>query len=91
LGGIGTGLKRKFVKQTKVNSGFAHKGGLDQVTLIEAEPNEWAGCARILGKADPAMWKKQPGLDPSDCVLDQGCELLSLLVRNGGAEVMNFD
>src|SRR5208282_4734262 len=27
LGGIGIGLKRKFVKQTKINSRLAHEGG----------------------------------------------------------------
>jgi hypothetical protein len=37
------------------------------------------------------MWKKQPGFDPSDCVFDQSCELLSLPGRNGGPEVLNFN
>src|ERR1700687_2019881 len=79
LGGIGIGLKRKFVKQTKINSGFAHERGLDQVGLVEAEPDEGTGCARVLGKADPTMWKKQPGLDPPDGVINQSGELLPLL------------
>jgi hypothetical protein len=91
LGGIGIGLKRKFVKQTKINSGFTHKGGFDQVTLIEAEPEEGAGCARILWKADAAVRQEQPRFDPSDCVLDQRFELLPLLVRNRRPEVLNFD
>src|ERR1035441_8964793 len=77
FGGIGGYLVNKFVKQTKINSGFAHKAGLDQVALVEAEPDEWAGGARILWKADATVRQEQPGLDPSDCVLDQGCELLS--------------
>jgi hypothetical protein len=84
LGGIGVGLKRKFVKQTKIDSRLAHEYGFDHVTLIEAEPEEWARCARVLGKTDAAMRQEQPGLDPSHRVLDQGCELLPLLVRNGG-------
>jgi hypothetical protein len=91
LGGIGIGLKRKFVKQTKINSWLAHKGGFDQVTLVEAEPEEGAGCARILGKADAAVRQKESGLDPLDRVLDQGYELLALFLGNRGVEVLNFD
>lgn len=91
LGGIGIGLKRKFVKQTKVNSGLAHKCSFDQVGLVEAEPDKGACCARILWKADAAMRQEQPGLDLSDCVIDQGCELLPLFLRNGGPEVLNFN
>src|SRR5208283_5059447 len=91
FGGIGGHLVNKFVKQTKIDSWLAHKGGLDHVALIEAEPDEGAGCARILGKTDPAVRQEQPGLDPSYRVFDQGCELLPLLVRNGGPEVLNFD
>jgi hypothetical protein len=48
FGGIGIGLKRKFVKQTKIDSGFAHEAGFDQVGLLEAEPDERAGCAGVL-------------------------------------------
>src|SRR5208282_5071863 len=91
FGGIGIGLKRKFVKQTKVNSGLAHQCSFDQVTLIEAEPDEGAGGTRILWKADAAVRQEQPGLDPSDRVFDQGCELLPLLVRNGSPEVLDFN
>jgi hypothetical protein len=91
FGSIGIGLKRKFVKQTKINSGFAHKGGFDQVTLIEAEPKERAGSTRILGKADAAARQEQLGLDPSHSVLDQSGETLALLVRNRGPEVLHFD
>jgi hypothetical protein len=34
FGGIGTGLKRKFVKQTKIDSWLAHEGGLNQVAPV---------------------------------------------------------
>src|SRR5208283_2577037 len=84
FGGIGGYLVNKFVKQTKINSGFAHKAGFDQVGFVEAEPDERAGCTRILWEADAAMRQEQPGLDPSHRVFDQGGELLPLLVRNGG-------
>src|ERR1035441_2532993 len=91
FGGIGIGLKRKFVKQTKIDSWLAHECSFDQVGLVEAEPEEGAGGTGVLGKADAAMRQEQTGLDPSDRVIDQGCELLPLLVRNGGPEVLNFD
>jgi hypothetical protein len=35
--------------------------------------------------------QKQSGFNPTDGVLDQSCELLPLLVRDGGPEVLNFD
>src|ERR1022692_4096871 len=91
LGGIGIGLKRKFVKQTKIDSWLAHERGLDQVGLIKAEPDEGAGCTRILREADATVRQEQPGFDASDCVVDQSCELLALLVRDGGPEVLNFN
>jgi hypothetical protein len=36
FGGIGGYLINKFVKQTKINSRFAHESGLDQVGLVKA-------------------------------------------------------
>jgi hypothetical protein len=71
LGGIGIGLKREFVKQTKIDSRLAHEGSFDQITLIEAEPDEGAGRTWILWKADAAMRQEQPRLDPSHRVIDQ--------------------
>src|ERR1019366_1810825 len=55
FGGIGIGLKRKFVKQTKINSRLAHKGGFDQVGLVEVKRGEGASGAGVLWKADPTM------------------------------------
>ena len=80
-----------FRSQTKINSRLAHKASFDQIGLIEAEPDEGTSCARILWKTDAAMRQEQPGLDPSHCVIDQGCKFLALLVRNGGLEVLNLD
>ena len=37
------------------------------------------------------MRQEQSGLDPSHGVIDQGCVLLPLFLRNGGPEVLNFD
>jgi hypothetical protein len=87
LGGIGIGLKRKFVKQTKVNSGLAHKCSFDQVPLIETEPDKGACRARVLWKADAAVRQEQSGLDPSHGVIDQDCELLPLFLSNDGREI----
>jgi hypothetical protein len=70
LGGIGIGLKRKFVKQTKIDSRLAHERSFDQVALIEAEPDEGAGGTGILRKADAAVRQEEPRLDPPDRVLD---------------------
>jgi hypothetical protein len=91
LGGIGGYLVNKFVKQTKIDSRLAHECSFDHVGLVEAEPDKWAGGTRILWKADTAMRQEESGLDPSHCVFHQSCELLPLLVRNGGPEVLNFD
>ena len=91
LGGIGGYLVNKFVKQTKVNSRFAHEPGLDQVGLVEADSDEGAGRAWILWKADPTVWKEQPGLDPSYGVIDQRCELLTLFLSNSGTQILNLD
>ncbi len=37
------------------------------------------------------MRQEESGLDPSDCVLDQGCELLPVFVGDGGEEVLDFN
>ena len=43
------------------------------------------------GKADATVRQEQPGLDPSDGVIDQSRELLALLVGDRGPEVLDFD
>ena len=70
---------------------LAHECSLDQVGLIEAEPNEGARRARILRKADATMRQKQSRIDPLNGVFDQSCEFAALLFRNGGAEILNLD
>src|ERR1019366_10775205 len=61
-GGIGGYLVNKFVKQTKIHPWLAHQSGLHQVGFVETEPEEGAGCARVLGKADAAMRQEQTRL-----------------------------
>ena len=80
FGGIGGYLVNKFVKQTKINSGFTHQRGFDQVALIEAEPNEGAAGARVLGEADPAVGREVARFNLPDCALDQGAEFRTLFV-----------
>ena len=91
LGSIGGYLVNKFVKQTKINSGFTHERGFDQVALIEAEPNEEAGGARVLGEADPAVGGEVARFNLPDCALDQVAEFLALVLGDGGTEVLNLD
>ena len=37
------------------------------------------------------MRQEQPRLDPSDRVIDESCEILSLLVGDRGAEILDFN
>src|SRR5208282_504956 len=91
FGGIGGYLVNKFVKQTKIDSGFAHKACFDQGGLVEAEPEEGAGGTRVLRETDATVRQEESGLDPSDRVIDQGCKLLPLFFRNGGPQVLDFN
>jgi hypothetical protein len=67
---MGGYLVPKLVKQTKIDSWFKDQTGIDKITLIETKSKERAGRARVLRKADPAVWQKQARFDPSDCVFD---------------------
>jgi hypothetical protein len=44
-----------------------------------------------LGKSDAAVGQKQSGLDAADCVFDQGCELVSLIVGDRSAKKLHLD
>src|SRR5882672_3933311 len=59
--------------------------------LAEAEADEGTACTRILGESNAAMGQKRSGLDLSNRVFDESCELLPLFVGNCRAEVLNFD
>lgn len=37
------------------------------------------------------MGQKQSGLDAADCVFDQGCELVSLIVGDRSAKKLHLD
>jgi hypothetical protein len=88
---LDTTLVNKFVKQTKIDSRLTHKGGLDQVGLVEAETDKGAGGTGILWKADPTVWQEEPGLDPPHRVRNQRGPLLSLLFGDRGTQILDFD
>src|ERR1019366_4459253 len=91
LGGMGGYLVTKFVKQTKIDSRLADKPSLHQIALVEAEPKKRTGGARILGEANTAMRQEQSRLDATYRVVDQGLELLPLLVGDGGRQVLDLN
>src|ERR1019366_6096932 len=90
LGGIGGYLVTKFVKQTKIDSRLADQPYLHQIALVETKPEEGAGGTRVLGEADATVRQEQSGLNPTYRVVDQGLELLPLLVGDGGPQVLDF-
>src|ERR1019366_596583 len=90
LGGMGGYLVSKFVKQTKIDSRLADKASLHQVALVKTETEEWTGGTRVLGEADATVGQEQSRLNPTYRVVDQRLELLPLLVRNSGPQVLDF-
>src|SRR5664280_2034491 len=91
LGGIGGHLVSKFVKQTKIDSRLADKPSLHQIALIETEPEKRTGGTRVLRKADAAVGQEQSRLNPTYRVVDQGRELLPLLVGDDGPQVLDLN
>src|SRR5450759_7090 len=83
FGGMGGYLVTKFVKQTKIDSRLADQPSLQQIALGETEPKERTGGTRVLGEANAAVGQEQSRLDPTYRVIDQGLELLPLLVGDG--------
>src|ERR1019366_4262682 len=88
--GMGGHLVTKFVKQTKIDSRLADKASLHQIALVETQSEKRTGSTRILGEADAAVRQEQSRLNPTYRVVDQGLELLPLLVRDGGPRVLDF-
>jgi hypothetical protein len=52
-------VKQMIRRNSKIDSWLAHERGFDQVGLVETEPDEGAGRARILWEADSTVWQKQ--------------------------------
>src|SRR6202011_1403881 len=81
LGGIGGFLERKFVKPAKVFCSWPpDQGGLDQILPSQTQSQIGAAAAGVLGKADAAVGQEFGRFDPSDRVVDQMAEFLTLLV-----------
>ena len=57
-------VKQMILRNSKIDSWLAHERGFDQVGLVETEPDEGAGRARILWEADSTVWQKQSRLYP---------------------------
>ena len=91
---MGGHLVRKFVKQTKIDSRFAVGLRVSPVSTksrrSRQSPRKGQVIHRFWGKRMPLCRQKQPGFDLSDRVVDQGRELLPLLVGDGGPQVLDF-
>jgi hypothetical protein len=69
----------------------SNKGGVDQFLSPKAKSDVGATSARVLRKADSAMRQKMSRFDLPDRVFNQPGEFLSLLVRDGCTQILNFD
>src|SRR5581483_8585373 len=92
LGSIGgPSLVMKLVKPGKVFSSRASvEFRVGQVLISEAQPEKRAAQTAVLGKADAAARQKLPRFDSPNGVFDEIAELLPLLIRNGGAQVLDL-
>ena len=81
----------KLVKPGKVfSSRAAVEFGISKLLVTEAQSQEGAAQAAVLGKADATSRQKLPGFDSLDGVFDQLPKLLPLLIGDGGAQVLDF-
>jgi hypothetical protein len=92
FGGIGGYSVIKLVKPIKtVGSGTPYYGGVDHFLPTKTEAHIRAGAARVLGKADAAVCWEVHRLDPTDRAFYEVTKLLTLFLRDGGAQVLNLD
>ena len=92
FGGIGGQLVRKLVKQTKVLCSWPpDEAGFDQLWLIQTKADIRTRAARVLRETDTAMWQELGRLDLADGLMDQGIELLPLLVGDRSSQILNLD
>jgi hypothetical protein len=88
MGGL---LVRKLVKQTKIVSRTPNERCFDQFWLPQTEADIWATGTGVLRKSDAAVWQELRRFDPSDGIVDQPAEFLTLFVSDGGAKVLDLD
>jgi hypothetical protein len=82
----------KLVKPIKTLCSWTpHQAGVSHFLLAKTKSHVGTATAGILWKADSTMRQELCGFDSLDRVPYQATELLALLVRNGGAQVLNFD
>src|ERR1039458_4069447 len=85
-------LSIKLVKPIKtVSSWTPHDGSVDHFLLSETKTHIRTCAARILGEPDPAVGRKVGRFDPTDRALHQAAKLLTLFLRDRGAQVLNLD
>jgi hypothetical protein len=82
---------RKLIKQTKAFSWLSCQRGFDQFRSSKAKSNVGATGTRVLWKADPAVRKELSSLNLFNRVLNQSAELISLFLRDGRAQVLDFN
>src|SRR6266853_1408163 len=91
LGISGGWLVRKVIKDTKGASRPANQSRLNQILLTQAKSQVGTTHAGVLWEADAGVRQKAARLNLSNRFLDQRSELLALLLRDRGAQVLNFD
>src|SRR5439155_4742596 len=92
LGSIGGFLVMKLVKPIKLFSSWPpHESGLDQFLTSETKPDIRTAAAGVLRETDAAVGQELGRLDLPDGLVDQLAEFQALLIRDGGAQVLNFD
>src|SRR5207244_5185040 len=92
VGSIGLFLVIKFVKPTKVLGSWpSDQPGCGQFLFTQTQAHIGATATRVLRKADATVRQEVRGLDLLDRVADQLSELLALLIRDGGTQVLDFD
>ena len=64
--------------------------GLDQLVLAKTEPEKGTGRTRVLGKTNPAVRQEQSRFNSAHRVVDQGLELLPLLLSDASPQVLDF-
>jgi hypothetical protein len=87
----GLPLIHKLVKPIKVTSSWtSDQLRFDEMLISETQPQLRAADAAVLGEADATVRQELAGFDMAGRCFDQTPELFSLLICDGGFEVLNF-
>jgi len=87
----GLPLIHKLVKPIKVTSSrTSDKLRFNKLLVTEAQPELRAANAAVLGEADAAVRQELAGFNMVGRSFDHSTELFSLLLGDGGLEVLNL-